>query len=59
MRDVLHCLDIDRTIGDKYDLSSQIGDLGVVQSDLFDDTLIYYTRLDMETDDLPYLKCSR
>jgi hypothetical protein len=59
MGDIFDRLGIDRTIGNKYYLSSEIGDLGIIQSDLFDDTLIYNSRLDMETDDLPYLKCSR
>jgi hypothetical protein len=59
MRYILHGLGIDRPIGNKYYLSSEIGDLGIVQCDLLDDTLVYDSRLDMKTDDLPYLKCSR
>jgi hypothetical protein len=59
MRYILYCLGIDCPIRDKYYFSSQIGDLGIVECDLFNDTLIYYTSFDMETDDLSYLKCSR
>lgn len=58
-RDILHSLCIDESIRYEYNFSIDIRNLGIVERDLLNESLIGDTRLDMESDDLTDLKSSR
>lgn len=58
-REIFHTLSINEAIGNIYYFSRSIGNLRMIEGDLFNDTLVYGSTLDRNTDKFSDLKGSR